>query len=372
MSLLFTPITLGGLTLSNRMSVAPMCQYSARDGVPQPWHSQHLGTMGLSGCGLVTLEATAVEPIGRITPGDLGLWDDTQEQVLTELLEDLRTYSDAAFGIQLSHAGRKASCNAPWVDRGRPLTPEEGAWETCGPSAIPFDEGWHTPSVLDQAGMARIRDGFVQSARRADRAGFELLELHGAHGYLLSEFLSALANTREDAYGGSLANRMRFPLEIAAAVREVWPRSKALGVRLNGSDWVEGGVVPEDAAAFSRELRELGFDFVHVSSGGLAAHAKIPGAQPGYQVPFAQAVKAAVPDIAVIAVGMITEPRQAEEIVSSGQADMIALARAVLDDPRWGWRAAEQLGAPSHIPVQYERAGKKTWAGYTYAHHELS
>ncbi|MGC1303234.1 MAG: NADH:flavin oxidoreductase/NADH oxidase [Caulobacteraceae bacterium] len=371
MSFLFSPITLGGVTLHNRISVAPMCQYSARDGLPQPWHAQHLGAMALSGSGLVTLEATSVEAIGRITPGDLGLWNDAQEQAYVELLAGLRSYSHAVFGMQISHAGRKASSNAPWIDRGRALTAEEGAWPTVAPSALPFDDGWHTPAALDAAGLARIREAFVQTARRADRIGFDLLELHGAHGYLISEFLSALANQRDDDYGGNLANRMRFPLEIAAAVREVWPRSKALGARLNGSDWFEGGVTPEDAVVFSRELHALGFDFIHVSSGGLTPKAKIPGSQPGYQVPFAHAVKEAVPDIAVIAVGMITDPVQAEEIIASGQADMVALARAVLDDPRWGWRAAERLGAPSPVPVQYERATKKTWAGYTYAHHEL-
>jgi 2,4-dienoyl-CoA reductase-like NADH-dependent reductase (Old Yellow Enzyme family) len=371
MSFLFSPLTLGGVTLSNRLAVAPMCQYSARDGLPQPWHAQHLGAMALSGCGLVTLEATGVEAIGRITPGDLGLWNDVHEQAYAELLSGLRSYSRPVFGMQIAHAGRKASSNAPWIDRGRPLNAEEGAWQTVAPSPLPFDEGWHTPAALDVAGMTRIREAFVEAARRADRIGFEVLELHGAHGYLISEFLSALANQRDDDYGGSLANRMRFPLEIAAAVREIWPRSKALGVRLNGSDWAEGGVAPEDAVTFSRELRNLGFDFVHVSSGGLAPKAQIPGNQPGYQVPFAQAIKQAVPDLVVIAVGMISDPRHAEEIVASGQADMVALARALLDDPRWGWRAAERLDGPSPVPVQYQRATKRTWAGYVYAHHEL-
>ncbi len=371
MSFLFSPITLGGTTLSNRLVVAPMCQYSAKDGLPQPWHVQHLGAMALSGCGLVIQEATAVEAIGRITPGDAGLWNDDQERAYAELLQGLRSFSRAAFGVQLSHAGRKASSAPPWVERGRSLTPADGAWETVGPSAIPFDEGWHTPVALDAAGLKRIREAFVASARRADRVGYDLLELHGAHGYLLSEFLSGLANQRDDDYGGSRANRMRFPLEVAAAVREVWPRSKALGMRLNGSDWAEGGVAPEDAVVMSRELRNLGFDYVHLSSGGLVAKAKIPGNQPGYQVPFAHAVKEVVPDLTVIAVGMITDACQAEEIVETGQADMVALARALLDDPRWAWRAADRLDGPSLVPVQYQRATKKTWAGYVHAHHEL-
>jgi 2,4-dienoyl-CoA reductase-like NADH-dependent reductase (Old Yellow Enzyme family) len=371
MSFLFSPITLGGITLPNRLVVAPMCQYSARDGLPQPWHMQHLGTMALSGCGLVIQEATAVEQIGQITPADVGLWNETQERAYAELLAGLRSFSRPAFGIQLNHAGRKASTTQPWVDRGRPLTAAEGAWDTVAPSAIPFEEGSSTPIALDAAGLKRIRDGFVAAAQRADRAGYDLVELHAAHGYLLSQFLSALANQRDDDYGGSQSNRMRFPLEVAAAVREVWPRSKALGMRMNGSDWVEGGVTPQDAAVFSRELRNLGFDFVHISSGGLAPKAKIPGSQPGYQVPFAHTVKQMAPDLTVIAVGMINDPCQAEEIIETGQADMVALARALLDDPRWAWRAADRLDAPSPVPVQYQRATKKTWAGYVHAHHEL-
>jgi 2,4-dienoyl-CoA reductase-like NADH-dependent reductase (Old Yellow Enzyme family) len=371
MSRLFTPIRLGDVELANRIVVAPMCQYSARDGVPQPWHSQHLGSLSLSGAGVVIIEATGVEAIGRITPGDTGLWNDAQEQAFAELLRGFRTYSSAHFGIQLAHAGRKASTSAPWIDRGRPLRPEEGAWTTVAPSAIPFADGWHTPEALDEAGMKRVRDAFVASAKRADRAGFDLVELHAAHGYLLNEFVSALANHRTDAYGGSLENRLRFPLEVAEAVRAAWPTSKILGARLNGSDWAEGGVTPEESIAFSRELKALGFDYVHVSSGGLVPHAKIPGAQPGYQVAFAEAIKEAVPGLPVITVGMITDPNQAEAILQEGKADMVALARALLDDPRWGWRAAHRLGAPSPVPVQYERATKKTWAGYTHAHHEL-
>jgi 2,4-dienoyl-CoA reductase-like NADH-dependent reductase (Old Yellow Enzyme family) len=371
MSFLFSPITLGGITLPNRLVVAPMCQYSARDGLPQPWHMQHLGTMALSGCGLVIQEATAVEDIGRITPADMGLWNDAQERADAEMLAGLRSFSRPALGVQLSHAGRKASSTAPWVDRGRPLTAAEGAWPRVGPSAIPFESDWPTPAALDADGLKRIREAFVASARRADRAGYDLLELHGAHGYLLSEFLSGLANQRDDDYGGSRSNRMRFPLEVAAAVREVWPRSKALGMRLNGSDWAEGGVEPEDAAVMARELHFLGFDFVHLSSGGLASNVKIPGNQPGYQVPFAHTVKQAVPDLTVIAVGMINDPCQAEEIIETGQADMVALARALLDDPRWAWRAADRLNGPSLAPEQYARATKKTWAGYVQAHHEL-
>lgn len=371
MSRLFTPIRLGGVELANRIVVAPMCQYSAVDGVPQPWHNQHLGVLSISGAGLVIVEATGVEAIGRITPGDTGLWNDEQEAAFAALLKGFRSYSPARFGIQLAHAGRKASTHAPWIDRGSPLEPQEGAWTTVAPSPIPFADGGPAPEALDEAGLKRVRDAFVQAAVRADRAGFDLVELHAAHGYLLNEFLSPLANHRADAWGGSLQNRMRFPLEIAEAVRAVWPRSKALGVRINGSDWADGGITPDEAAAFSRELKARGYDYVHVSSGGLVPHAKIPGTQPGYQVPFAAKVKADVQDLTVIAVGMITDPHQAEAILQESQADMVALARALLDDPRWGWRAAHRLGAPSPTPVQYERATKKTWAGYAHAHHEL-
>ncbi len=372
MSALFSPIRLGGVDLPNRLVVAPMCQYSAEDGVPQPWHMQHLGSLALSGAGLVIVEATGVEAAGRITPGDTGLWNDAQEQAFARILQAIRSFSDTRLGIQLAHAGRKASTTAPWVDKGRALRPDEGAWTTFAPSAVPFRTDWHTPQALDAAGMARIRDAFVDSARRADRAGFDLVELHAAHGYLLNEFCSPLSNHRTDAYGGSLDNRLRFPLEVAAAVREAWPRHKALGVRMNGSDWEPGGVTPEEAAEFSRRLKALGYDYVHISSGGLTPTARIPGREPNYQVPFAAEVRQRVPGLPVFAVGMIADPHQAEAIVASGQADLVALARAVLDDPRWGWRAAHALGAPSPVPPQYQRATEETWPGYALAHPEAA
>ncbi|CAN5122662.1 NADH:flavin oxidoreductase/NADH oxidase [soil metagenome] len=365
---LFQPIRLGGIELANRIVVAPMCQYSAKEGVPQPWHAQHLGALALSGAGLVIVEATGVEAAGRISPGDTGLWNDEQEHAFARLLTDIRTYAPARFGVQLAHAGRKASTNPPWVDKGRSLTAAEGAWTTFAPSPTPQADGWPTPEALDEAGMARITAAFVQAARRADRAGFDLVELHGAHGYLIAGFLSPIANTRTDAYGGSLENRMRFPLEIAAAVRAVWPRDKALGARLNGSDWVEGGTTPQEAADVSSRLKALGFDYVHISSGGTAQAARIPGREPGYQLAFAEVVKAANPDLVVMAVGMIADPEQAEAVLGEGQADMVALARAFLDDPRWGWRAASVLGAPSPAPPQYERAAKDGWPGYALAH----
>ena len=370
MSVLFSPIDLGPLRLPNRVVVSPMCQYSAVDGVPQPWHQQHLGSLALSGAGLVIVEATGVEPAGRISPADTGLWSDAQESVFRRLLGDIRSYAPAKLGVQLAHAGRKASTSPPWIDRGRPLAADKGAWTTWAPSAEPFDDGWHTPQALDEAGLSRVRSAFVSAAKRADRAGFDVVELHAAHGYLLHEFASALSNRREDRYGGSLENRLRFPLEVAAAVREAWPASKALGARITGSDWEAGGVTPEEAGVFARELAALRYDFVDVTSGGLLPKTKIPGAEPGYQVPFARAVKQAA-DLKVMTVGMIVTAEQAEALVASGQADLVALGRAVLDDPRWGVHAAAALGAVAPAPPQYARAAPGAWAGYPLAHADL-
>jgi 2,4-dienoyl-CoA reductase-like NADH-dependent reductase (Old Yellow Enzyme family) len=368
MSVLFSPIDLGPLRLPNRIVVSPMCQYSAVDGVPQPWHQQHLGSLALSGAGLVIVEATGVEPAGRISPADTGLWSDTQEAVFRKLLADIRTYAPARFGIQLAHAGRKASANPPWIAHGGPLAGQE-AWTTFAPSAVAFNDGWHTPEALDEGGLARVKNAFVQAARRAHRAGFDLVELHAAHGYLLHAFASPLSNRRDDQYGGSLENRLRFPLEVAAAVREAWPKDKALGARITGSDWEEGGVTPEEAAVFARELAALGYDFVDVTSGGLTPKAKIPGAEPGYQVPFARIVKQQAP-IKVMSVGMIVAPEQAEAVIASGDADLVALARAVLDDPRWGVHAAAALGARPPVAPQYARAAPAVWPGYPLAHGE--
>ncbi|OGN50400.1 MAG: oxidoreductase [Caulobacterales bacterium RIFOXYB1_FULL_67_16] len=363
MSRLFSPLQLGPLKLRNRIAVAPMCQYSAVDGVAQPWHAQHFGRMALSGAGLVIIEATGVEAAGRITPDDLGLWNDAQEAVLAESLRNLRTYSDTPMGIQLAHAGRKASTSAPWKG-GRALTTEEGGWRTFAPSALPFRDDWHTPTEMTEADMDRVVAAFEDAARRADRAGFDLVELHAAHGYLLSEFLSPMSNRRTDAYGGSAGARARFPLRVARALREAWPRTKALGARFNGSDWVEDGVALDEVIAFGRALHEMGYDYLHLTSGGNVARAEIPGAEPGYQVPFAEAVKRAVPEAAVMAVGMITDPRQAERILEAEQADIVAVARAVLDDPNWGHHAAVTLGEEENLPRPYERAGKAYWPGY--------
>jgi 2,4-dienoyl-CoA reductase-like NADH-dependent reductase (Old Yellow Enzyme family) len=363
MSQLFSPRSLGPLTLKNRIAIAPMCQYSAIDGLPQPWHVQHLGRLALSGAGLVIVEATGVEAAGRITPDDVGLWNDEQEAVFTEILRGVRTYSQTPIGIQLAHAGRKASTSAPWKG-GRALTAEEGAWRTYGPSALPFREDWHTPTEMTEADMDRVVAAFEDAARRADRAGFDLVELHAAHGYLLCEFLSPLSNRRTDQYGGSAEGRARFPLRVARALRDAWPKTKALGARFNGSDWIEGGLTPDEVAAFGRALHEMGYDYLHLTSGGNAPRVEIPGAEPGYQVRFAEAVKQAVPEATVMAVGMIFDPQQAEDIIASGQADMVAIARAVLDDPNWPHHAAVALGHGEGLPPQYERAGKGHWPGY--------
>jgi len=363
MSQLFSPRAVGPLTLKNRIVVAPMCQYSAVDGVPQPWHVQHLGKLAVSGAALVIVEATGVEAAGRITPDDVGLWNDEQADAFAEIIRGVRTYSGTPIGVQLAHAGRKASTSAPWKG-GAALSPQDGAWETFAPSALPFRDDWHTPTEMTEADMQRVADAFAAAAHRADRAGFDLVELHAAHGYLLCEFLSPLSNRRTDAYGGSAENRARFPLRVAQALRDAWPRTKSLGVRFNGSDWVEGGVSLDEVVDFGRALHAIGYDYLHLTSGGNVARASIPGDQPGYQVRFAEAVKAGAPDATVMAVGMIFDPRQAEDIVASGQADLVAVARAVLDDPNWPHHAAVALGQPEGLPPPYERAGKGHWPAY--------
>ena len=357
---LFEPITLGGITLINRITVSPMCQYSAENGSAGDWHLQHLGSLSLSGAGLVIVEQTAVEPDGRITHGCLGLYSDANEAALGRVLALCRRWGSARLGIQLAHAGRKGSARLPWHGGG-PLAVDNGAWPAAAPSAIPFDDRWPVPEALDESGLARIRDAHVAAARRADRIGFDLVELLAAHGFLLHCFLTPIANRRCDQYGGSFANRMRYPLEIAAAVREVWPRDKALGMRITGTDWMAGGITPEEAGVFARELRGIGLDYVCVSSGGIGPQAR-PAIGPGYQVPFAAAVKKAS-GIAVQAVGMIVDPHQAEEILATGCADSVALARAFLDDPRWAWHAADALGAEIACPPQYRRARPDQWPG---------
>lgn len=357
MSALFSPIKLRGLDLANRIMVSPMCQYSADDGAANDWHFTHLNTLALSGAAMVCIEATHVEPIGRITPGCLGLWDDRTEAALQPILASVRKHSKAAIAMQLAHAGRKSSSHRPW-DGGQQIPLDQGGWQTVAPSAVPHKEGELPPQALDAAGLARIKDAFVDAARRAARLGIDALELHGAHGYLLHQFLSPLSNRRTDAYGGPLENRMRYPLEIFDAVRAVFPADRPVGMRVSATDWVDGGWDLDQTIAFAQELKRRGVDWIDASSGGISPLQKIT-LGPGYQVPFAQAVKQAT-DLPTIAVGLITEPHQAEEIVASGKADMVALARGMLYDPRWGWHAAAALGGQVAAPPQYWRSQPST------------
>lgn len=353
MSQLFQPFKLGGLSLDNRIVIAPMCQYSANDGAATDWHMIHLGHLALSGAGLLIIEATAVEPEGRISAADLGLWSDRTEQALARVLGAIRTYSPIPVAIQLAHAGRKASTRVPWAGGGQ-VSPAEGGWQPFAPSALPYAPTEVTPQALDAAGLARVKEVFVAAAHRAMRLGLDAIELHAAHGYLLHEFLSPLSNRRDDAYGGALENRVRFPLEVFEAVRAAVPANVPVGVRVSATDWAEGGWDIEQTIAFAHELERRGCSYIHASSGGLTSAQKIaPG--PLYQVPFAQALKREV-TMPVIAVGLITQPAEAEDIVASGKADLVALARAMLYDPRWPWHAAAELGAQVRAPNQYLRS----------------
>ena len=348
---LFSPIKVGPLHLKNRIVIAPMCQYSADEGQMTDWHMMHLGNLALSGAGVLTIEATAVTPEGRITYGDVGLYSDACETAMGRVLNGIRRWSDIPIAIQLAHAGRKASSELPWKG-GHQLAPDAvGGWKTVAPSAIPFRDSYDAPEALDSQGLARIRDGFVEAAKRALRLGIDAVQLHSAHGYLLHEFLSPLSNQRTDEYGGSLENRMRFPLEVFDAVRAVWPTSKPLTVRVSASDWVEGGWDIDGTIAYAKALEARGCDAIHVSSGGLSPDQKI-AIGPNYQVPFARAVKQAV-KMPVVAVGLITEFEQAEAILSTGDADLIALARTVLYDPRWPWHAAAHFGETIEAAPQY-------------------
>ena len=357
---LFSPLHLGSVELPNRIVVSPMCQYSAENGSATDWHIQHLSSLGFSGAGLVMVEATAVEPRGRISHGCLGLYSDDNESALSHVMAIARRAAGPArFGIQLAHAGRKASARLPWAGRPGPLAAGENPWTTVAPSPLPFDEGWPVPQALDETGMQAVVAAFLAAAERAARIGFDVVELHGAHGYLMHEFLSPLSNRRADDYGGTLENRMRFPLAVADALRRALPPGIALGARITGSDWVEGGWSVEDAVVFAGELRRLGLSYVCVSSGGAVPHASIPSG-PGYQVGLAAAVKAKS-GMLTRAVGLITGFDQAAAIVADGKADMVALARGFLDDPRWGWHAADRLGASTHCPPQYRRARPPLW-----------
>jgi len=362
MSRLFSPITLGNQTLANRIVVAPMCQYSANDGCASDWHWQHWAQLAMSGAGLVVVEATAVERRGRISPRCLGLYSDANVAAMDAALRSARRLGvpQTRFAIQLAHAGRKASCQVPWLG-GQPLSAAEDAWPVVGPSALAFSDSSPVPEALGEAGLERVQTAFVEAARRSVELGFEAIELHCAHGYLLHEFLSPIANRRTDQYGGSLDNRMRFPLAVARAVRAATPASVALGARITGTDWREGGIDEAEAVAFASALKSGGFDYLCVSSGAIAPKIKIP-VGPGYQVALATRVKQAA-GIATRSVGMIVNPQQAELIVASGQSDMVALARAFLDDPRWPWHAAEALGAEIEVPPQYRLGYAKYWPG---------
>ena len=353
---LFSPLALRGLTLSNRIVVSPMCQYSAVDGSATDWHLVHLGQFAIGGAGIVVIEATHVEPRGRITHGCLGLYSDANEAALVPVVDFFRRHGKAKLGMQLSHSGRKGSAHKPWIARGKPLTADEGAWTTVGCSGLPFADDWPAPAPLDEAGLAEVREAHANAARRAARLGIDLLELHIAHGYLLFEFLSPVTNRREDVYGGTLSGRMRFPLEVFEAVRAAWPSEKPLGVRVSATDWLAGGWALEDTVAFARELKARGCDYLAVSTGGLSPAQSIPIGE-GHQVPFAARLRREVP-MPTLAVGMIYEPQHADGIIRNGEADLIALARGMLFDPHWPWHAASVLGADIAYPSQYVRAWK--------------
>jgi 2,4-dienoyl-CoA reductase-like NADH-dependent reductase (Old Yellow Enzyme family) len=353
LSKLFSTVRLGKLELRNRIVISPMCQYSAEHGQATDWHLIHLGHMALSGAGLLFIEATAVTPAGRISSGDVGLWSDQTEAALARVIKSIRQYSDIPIGIQLAHAGRKASVQAPWQG-GNSLAAEHGGWQTVAPSAIPFAADGIAPLALDEIAMQRLHNDFLSAAQRAYLLGVDAIELHAAHGYLLHQFLSPLSNTRTDQYGGSLDNRMRFPLEVFEAIRSAVPGDKPVGVRISATDWVEGGWDIRQSVVFAKELQSRGCSFIDVSSGGLSPLQQIP-LEPGYQVPFAERIRRET-GLPTIAVGLITEPEQAEKIISSGQADMVALARGMLYDPRWPWHAAAKLGAQVVAPNQYLRS----------------
>ena len=350
---LFEPLTLRGITFPNRIAVSPMCQYSAVEGHATDWHLVHLGGLAQGGAGLVLTEAVAVKPEGRISPQDLGLWEEDQVQPLARIAHFIASQG-AIPGIQLAHAGRKACTQAPWRGGGATIPITEGGWSPVAPSGLPFDAGWASPSVLDPAGISAVVEAFKSAARRAMAAGFQVVEVHAAHGYLLHQFLSPLSNVRTDDYGGRFENRTRLLQQVVAAVREVWPERLPLFVRLSATDWAEGGWNPEESVALCRILRELGVDLVDTSSGGLVPGAGIP-LGPGYQVPFAQKIRheAGIPTGAV---GLITEPAQAEAILDEGKADLVLLGRELLRDPRWPMRAAQALGASLSWPPQYLRA----------------
>ncbi|MBV8156073.1 MAG: NADH:flavin oxidoreductase/NADH oxidase, partial [Dyella sp.] len=339
-------------SLRNRLVIAPMCEYSAVDGLPNEWHHVHLGSRAVGGAGLLITEATAISPEARITAEDVGLWNDAQVAAWRPITRFARAQG-AVVGVQLAHAGRKASAMPPWLG-GHPRAPDDGAWQTVAPSAIPFDAHWHVPEALDAAGIAKIIADFRAAAVRALEAGFELIELHGAHGYLLHQFLSPLSNHRTDSYGGSFENRTRLVREVIVAVREVWPEHLPLWLRISATDWAEGGWDIEQSVQLAQAVKTLGVDLIDVSSGGLVPHVKIPVA-PGYQVPFAARILHDA-GVATGAVGLITESTRAARIIDEGAADVVLIARESLRDPYFPRRAAQELGVSIEAPVQYQRA----------------
>ena len=354
MSLLLEPYTLRQLTLLNRIAVSPMCQYSSVDGLANDWHLVHLGSRAVGGAGLVFTEAVAVTPDGRITAQDLGLWNDEQIEPLQRITRFIRAQGAVA-GIQLAHAGRKASTYRPWLGKQGSVKVEEGGWVPVGPSPIAFDPRHTAPTQLDEAQINDLIQAFVDAARRALVAGFSVVEIHAAHGYLLHQFLSPLSNQRRDQYGGSFENRIRLVLQVTKAVRDIWPEELPLFVRVSATDWVEDGWNPDETVELALRLKALGVDLVDVSSGGTAANAEIP-VGPGYQTRFAERVRKEA-GIATGTVGMITEPAQAEHILRTGQADLILLARELLRDPYWPLHADDDLGGQKAIwPAQYQRA----------------
>lgn len=350
-SVLFTPITLRDLTLSNRIVVSPMCQYASVDGSATDWHLMHLGSLAMGAAGLLMLEMTNVSMQGRISPRCATLCTDANEAALKRVVDFCRTYGVAKLGIQIAHAGRKGSQQPP-AEGGKPLTAEQGAWETAGPSAIPFGADWPVPRELTKSEIHQITAEHVATIKRAERLGFDVIEMHGGHGYLIHQFLSPLSNQRKDEYGGSLENRMRFPLETFKAMRAAWPAGKPLGIRLSATDWVDGGWNPDETVILARELKEAGCDYVDISTGGLDLRQKIPLAQ-GYQVPFSARVRQET-GIVTMSVGLIDKPDHAEQIVAKGEADLVVIARGALYDPRWAWHAAEALGVETEYAPKYK------------------
>ncbi len=350
--MLFTPLTLRGLTFRNRIACSPMCQYSSTDGFANDWHLVHLGSRAVGGAGLVIMEATAVEARGRISPGDQGIWKDEHVAFLSRIAGFLREQGAAA-GIQLAHAGRKASTRVPW-EGGKSIPVAEGGWQTVAPSPIPFHEGDPAPQALSKSEISDVVEAFVQGTRRALRAGFQVVEIHGAHGYLIHEFLSPLCNQRTDNYGGSFENRIRLALEVTQAVRSVWPEDLPLFLRISATDWAEGGWDIGDSVELARRVRDLGVDLVDCSSGGAVLRQKIE-LGPGYQVPFAARIRKEA-GIPTGAVGLITETTLAEAIIQAEEADLVLLAREMLRDPYFALHAAKALGETVKSPIQYGRA----------------